>query len=279
MDIKRLLLFLAFSVQVVQAQVLDTISLKEFKTLKYKQVKALYAADEHGLNLVKKSHTRKINSYVFFGLSVPFAVTLNPTFIFPLGIASIKLSNNTKRSLYNKLKYYERVKYNMDTIKMVIPEDTNSYKYKYANYEFDVTLDEFKALGLEKQKAMFNINDTTQFIFDYSNTFKYNTEYTYIACTLLFALSSYFFYEGRTAFIDKGEMYFIPVTFFVASGIGFSSLGIYAFPGKKQKNKMDMNRILYTNIQQYYLTHKVYPVVARFIKNRREHHKPKPFLN
>ena len=70
-----MLLFLVVSVFVTQAQILDSISLKEFKTLKYKQVKALYQNDEDGLELIKKSHTRKINSYVFLGLSVPFAVT------------------------------------------------------------------------------------------------------------------------------------------------------------------------------------------------------------
>ncbi|MFA9214169.1 MAG: hypothetical protein ACEQSR_10040 [Candidatus Methylacidiphilales bacterium] len=110
-----ILLFLTVNALVVQAQVLDTISLKEFKTLKYKPVKALYQNDKDGLELIKKSHTRKINSYVFFGLSVPFAVTLNPSIWMPLTPAVIKLSNNTKKSLYNKLRYYERVKYNRDT--------------------------------------------------------------------------------------------------------------------------------------------------------------------
>ncbi|MBJ7428942.1 MAG: hypothetical protein JHD28_08305, partial [Bacteroidia bacterium] len=128
---KRLLLFLAFSVQVVQAQVLDTISLKEFKTLKYKQVKALYAADEYALDLIQKNRKRKINSYVFLGLSVPFAVTLNPTFQIPLGIGLYKYTNNTKNKLYNRLKYHERVKYNLDTISSKYSNDSNSGNYKF----------------------------------------------------------------------------------------------------------------------------------------------------
>jgi hypothetical protein len=56
---KIFILILLLSVFLIgKAQILDSISLKEFKTLKYKQVKALYQNDEDGLELIKKSHTR-----------------------------------------------------------------------------------------------------------------------------------------------------------------------------------------------------------------------------
>lgn len=273
-----IILFLTVFI-VGKAQVLDTISLQEFKGLKHKQIKALYTADEEALNIIKKSHTRKINAYVFFGLSVPFAVTLNPFIWIPLTPAVIKLSNNTKQSLYNKLLYYERVKYNKDTIKMVIPIDTNSYLYKYTKYEFDMTFEQFKALGHEKQKALFNINDTTQFIFDYSNTFKNNTELSYVGSTLLFTFSTYVFFEGTMAYLAKGDMYFIPVTILLGAGTIFTSLGIYVWPNKEYRKKMDNQRILFNYLQQYYLSHKVYPEVAKYIKSKRERYKPKPLIN
>jgi hypothetical protein len=124
-----LLIFLSFFIYAgIKAQVLDTLSLRGFKALKHKQIKALYAGDKNALDLIKKNQTRKINSYIFFGLSVPFAVTLDQAFFFPFTIAIVKNSNNTKRSLYNKLLYHERVKYQKDTLKMSIPSDTNSYK-------------------------------------------------------------------------------------------------------------------------------------------------------
>lgn len=261
------------------AQVLDSISLKEFKAIKYKQVKALYTFDEEALDIIKKSHTRKINAYVFFGLSVPFAVTLNPSIWMPLTPAVIKFSNNTKQSLYNKLLYYERVKYNKDTIKMAILTDTNSNLYKYLNYEFDITFEQFKALGHEKQKALYNINDTTQYIFDYSFTFKNNTELSYVGSSLLFTISTFMFFEGTMAYLAKGDLYFIPVTILVGAGTIFTSLGIYVWPNKEYRKKMDNQRILYNNLQQYYLSHKVYPEVAKYIKSKREQYKPKPLLN
>jgi hypothetical protein len=97
------LLFWCCSLLLAKAQVLDTVSLEEFKTLKYKQVKALYQNDEEGLELIKKSHTRKINSYVFFGLSVPFAVTLNPSIWMPLTPAVIKLKYHHEILYYTSI--------------------------------------------------------------------------------------------------------------------------------------------------------------------------------
>lgn len=277
---KLLILFsLAISVLVTQAQILDTISLDEFKTLKYKQVKALYQNDEDGLELIKKSHTRKINSYVFFGLSVPFAVTLNPSIWMPLTPAVIKLSNNTKRSLYYKLKYYERVKYNKDTIKMVIPEDTNSYVYKYANYEFDMTFEKFKALGKERQSALLNINDTTQYIFDYSINYSTAKVGQYILSGLSLTFGALFLSIGVTSYLSKGYEYRVPMIFGTGIGTASTLLGVYLWPSKEFLQKNDKQKQTYNNLQQYYLTHKVYSEMATYIKNRREQYKPKPFLN
>lgn len=262
-----------------KAQFLDSISLKEFKAIKYKQVKALYAADEEALDIIKKSHTRKINAYVFFGLSVPFAVTLNPSIWIPLTPAVIKLTNNTKESLYNKLLYYERVKYNKDTIKMAIPTDTNSYLYKYTKYEFDMTFEQFKVLGKVRQLALFNINDTTQYIFDYSINYAAAKEARYLLSGLSLTFGALFLSIGFTSYIYKGYEYQVPMIFGTGIGTASTLLGAYLWPSKEFLQKNDGQKQTYNNLQQYYLTHKVYNDLARYIKNKREYYKPKPLIN
>lgn len=273
---KLLILFsLAISVFVTQAQILDTISLDEFKTLKYKQVKALYQNDEDGLELIKKSHTRKINSYVFFGLSVPFAVTLNPSIWMPLTHAVIKLSNNTKRSLYYKLKYYERVKYNLDTVTLKAPKDSSLNFYKYANSTFDVNLVDFKKLSKEEIKKQYGMNDTSNWIIEnpeWSNISKV-TIITTGASTLLLGTAIYAL--SVKSIINPNAfpypvMVFIVGTPFVVTGIWLTSYG-----SKMKGSKIE----LYNNLKQYYTTHAVSSSMAKYIKYKREQYKPKTFLN
>lgn len=272
---KIFILILLLSVFLIgKAQILDSISLKEFKTLKYKQVKALYQNDEDGLELIKKSHTRKINSYVFLGLSVPFAVTLNPTIIFPLGIASIKLSNNTKWSLYNKLKYYERLKYNLDTAVLKIPKDSNVNFYNYVNYTFDIDLKDFDKLSNQKIMEKYGFNDTSKWIIEYSKGS--NISKVVIFCTSVgtLILGASFYATGvKSITHPEGFPYqiaFIMGTPLVVSGIW---LGIHGIKMKSPKIN------IYNNLKQYYTKHAVSSPLAKYIKNRREQYKPKPFLN
>jgi hypothetical protein len=264
------LLFWCCSLLLAKAQVLDTVSLEEFKTLKYKQVKALYQNDEAGLELIKKSHTRKINSYVFFGLSVPFAVTLNPAFQVPLGIGLYKYTNNTKYKLYKRLKYHERVKYNLDTISSKYSNDSNSGSYKFYNYSFDLSFDEFNKLNKKEIINTYGFNDTAKWIIEYSKGKVYSRVLvlTTGAGSLMFDGLIYLF-----ATIPDGLPYqvaFVMGTPLVISGVWLGVNGI------KMKNpKIEV----YNNLKQYYTTHAVSSSMAKYIKYKREQYKPKPLLN
>jgi hypothetical protein len=268
------LLFLCSSVFFAQSQILDTISLEKFKALKYKQLKLLYQNDEDGLELIKKSHTRKINSYVFFGLSVPFAVTLNPSIWMPLTPAVIKLSNNTKKNLYNKLRYYERMKYNLDTVVSKVPKDSNLNFYKYANTTFDINLEDFKKLSNKKIMEEYGFNDTSRWIIEYSKGkgFSKGIIIGTGALALFFGGSMY---AAGISSINKYDAFpyqlsFLLGTSFVVSGIW---LEIYGIKMKDAKTE------IYTNLKQYYTTHNVSKTMAKYIQYKREQYKPKPFLN
>jgi hypothetical protein len=255
------------------SQILDTISLPEFKGLKHKQIKALYANDEYALDLIQKNRKRKINSYVFLGLSVPFAVTLNPTFQFPLGIGLYKYANNTKKKLYKRLKYHERIKYNLDTIssKYFIDtisnkysNDTNSVNYKFYNYSFDLSIDDFNKLSKKEIVDSYGFNDTAKWIIEYSKgkVLSKVLILTTGAGSLMFGGLIYLF-----ATIPDGipyQMAFVMGTPFVISGIWLEVNGI------KMKNpKIEV----YNNLKQYYTTHSVSSSMAKYIKNKREQYK------
>ncbi len=264
------LLFLCAGVSISQAQVLDTLSLEEFKALKYKQVKALYQNDEAGLELIKKSHTRKINSYVFFGLSVPFAVTLNPAFQVPLGIGLYKYTNNTKYKLYKRLKYHERVKYNLDTISSKYSNDSNSGSYKFYNYSFNLSFDYFNKLSKKEMVDLYGFNDTAKWIIEYSKGKVHSKALilTTGAASLMFGGLIYLF-----ATIPDGipfQMAFVMGTPLVISGVWLGVNGI------KMKNpKIEV----YNNLKLYYTTHAVSSSMAKYINYKREQYKPKPLLN
>ena len=264
------LLFWCASAFIAQAQVLDTISLDEFKSLKYKQVKALYQNDEDGMVLIKKSHTRKINSYVFLGLSVPFAVTLNPAFQVPLGIGLYKYTNNTKYKLYKRLKYHERVKYNLDTISSKYSNDSNSGNYKFYNYSFDLSFDDFNKLNKKEIVDLYGFNDTAKWILEYSKGKVYSRVLTLTAGagSLMFGGLIYLF-----ATIPDGipyQMAFVMGTPLVISGVWLGVNGI-----KMGDAKTD----IYNNLKQYYTTHAVSSSMAKYIQYKREQYKPKPLLN
>lgn len=256
-----------------KAQVLDTISLKEFRGLKHKQIKALYAADADAIKIIKGNKNSRILSSVFYGVSGALSIPYNPIMLFPLGVAVIIHSKNTHKNLYNKLLYYERVKYNKDTVKMIIPIDTNTNKYKYANNKFDITLEEYKALDKQQQLALFNINDTTQYIFDYTKKYK-RTKYLKPLISGFFIYSSVFFtYYGIKSYShieSEDPMSGFGVTPYVAI---FTLAGIYFAPSKTEFIDLDSQRQVYNNLQQYYLTHKVNPKLARYIQIRREQYK------
>jgi hypothetical protein len=208
------------------------------------------------------------------GLSVPFAVTLNPTIIFPLGIASIKLSNNTKWSLYNKLKYYERLKYNLDTAVLKIPKDSNVNFYNYVNYTFDIDLKDFDKLSNQKIMEKYGFNDTSKWIIEYSKGS--NISKVVIFCTGVGTLTlgtSFYAFGVRSITHTNGipyQMALVLGTPLVISGIWLVVNGI-----KMKSFKIEV----YNNLKQYYTTHAVSSSMAKYIKNRREQHKPKPFLN
>jgi len=269
-----MLLFLVVSVFVTQAQVLDTITLDEFKALKYKQVKALFQNDEDGLDLIKKSHTRKINSYVFFGLSVPFAVTLNPSIWMPLTPAVIKLSNNTKRSLYHKLRYYERVKYNLDTVVSKIPKDSSLNFYKYANFTFEINLEDFKKLSNQKIMEEYGFNDTSRWIIEYSKG-KGSSKVIIIGTGALSLFLGGSMYAAGISSINKYDAFPYQFSFLLGTPLVVSGIWLDVY-GIKMK---DAKTEIYNNLKQYYITHNVSKTMAKYIQNKREQFKPKPFLN
>ena len=247
-----------------KAQVLDTISLQEFKGLKHKQIKALYAADEYALDLIQKNRKRKINSYVFLGLSVPFAVTLNPTFQFPLGIGLYKYANNTRKKLYLRLKYHERVKYNLDTISSKYSNDTNSGNYKFYNYLFNLTFDDFNKLSKQEIVNSYGFNDTAKWIIEYSKGKVYPRVLvlTTGAVSLMYGGLIYLFAMSPNGI--PYQMAFVMGTPFVISGVWLGVNGI------KMKNpKIEV----YNNLKQYYTTHSVSSSMAKYIKNKREQYK------
>lgn len=256
-----------------KAQILDTISLQEFKDLKYKQVKALFENDEDGLDLIKKSHTRKINSYVFFGLSVPLAVTLNPTIWIPLTPAVIKLSNNTQKSLYNKLRYYERVKYNLDTVVLKSTKDSNINFYKYANSTFDIDLKDFVKLTNKELIKNYGFNDTAKWIIEYSkgnNINKNSVRSIGIISIMLGGLSYYYtiyYYINHVDFPPQAGIF---------TGTPLIIGGIYLW---HQANQIKASNIeIFYNLQHYYLNHTVPKEIEKFIKNKREKYKPRPLF-
>lgn len=269
-----MLLFLAVSVFVTQAQVLDTITLDEFKALKYKQVKALFQNDEDGLDLIKKSHTRKINSYMFFGLSVPFAVTLNPSIWMPLTPAVIKLSNNTKRSLYHKLRYYERVKYNLDTVVSKIPKDSSLNFYKYANFTFEINLEDFKKLSNQKIMEEYGFNDTSRWIIEYSKGRGFSKVIIISTGALSLFLGGSMYAAGISS-INKYDAFPYQFSFLLGTPLVVSGIWLEVY-GIKMK---DAKTEIYNNLKQYYITHNVSKTMAKYIQNKREQFKPKPFLN
>lgn len=263
----------------IKAQILDTLTLKDFKALRHKQIKALYSGDKNALDLIKKNQTRKINSYIFFGLSVPFAVTLDQAFFFPFTIAIVKNSNNTKKSLYNKLLYYERAKYQKDTLKMSIPSDTNSYKYQYAHHVFNMTLAEFKALGYNKQHKLLIINDTTQYIFDYYDKYQTSNYAAPVVSSIFWGGGALFYAYGAANYFWRTDGYQVLVPLCLVAGTISSLIGFYTIPTDKEIRKFDVEGQTYNSLQLYYLTHNVHSDMARYIKNRREQYKPKPLFD
>jgi hypothetical protein len=253
-----------------KAQVLDTISLKEFSGLKYKQIKALYAADADAIEIIKGNKNSRILASVLYGVSGALSITYNPIMLFPLGVAVIIHSKNTHKNLYNKLLYFERIKYNKDTLKMAIPNDTNSYKFKYGNHVFDISLENFKAFDKDKQLALFNINDTTQYIFDYTKKYKRTKYLKPILSGFCLGSGAFFLGSSVSLFIHKDYASFVSAT-----TIGWVSTlaGIYIAPSKTEFIDLAGQRQVFNNLKLYYLEHKVNPKLLRYIQIRREQFK------
>ena len=253
-----------------KAQVLDTISLKEFSGLKHKQIKALYAADEDANEIIKGNRNSRILASVLYGVSGALSIPYNPIMLFPLGVAVIIHSKNTRKNLYNKLLYFERIKYNKDTLKMAIPNDSNSYKFKYANHVFDISLEAFKSLGRDKQLALFNINDTTQYIFDYTKKYKRTKYLKPILSGFCLGSGAFFLGSSVSLFIHTDYAFFVSAT---TIGLVSTLAGIYISPSKTEFIDLASQRQVFNNLKLYYLEHKVNPNLLRYIQIRREQFK------
>ncbi len=252
-----MLLFLAVSVLVTQAQVLDTLSLEEFKTLKYKQIKALYQNDEEGLGLIKKSHSRKINSYVFLGLSVPFAAFNNPVFMPLIATSIIKYNNNTKLKLYHKLINYGKANTFLDTILQVQIIDSNSSKFRFDNYIFNMSYNDFDKLSRAEMISYFNVNDTTLTILEiYRNkivTKRINN--TVGIFSLGFGLLNLGLSVGSVVIDGYKNEYFIPIIATSFIGVSFTSLSYYLFRQSMKLTNNDIKLDTYNALMKYYTTH------------------------
>ena len=251
------LLFLCASAFIAQAQVLDTISLDEFKSLKYKQVKALYQNDEDGMELIKKSHTRKINSYVFLGLSVPFAALNNPIFMPLIATSIIKYNNNTKLKLYHKLLNYGKPNAFSDTILQVKDIDSNSSKFRFENYIFNMSYNDFDKLSRAEMIEYFNVNDTTQAILEnYRNeivTKRINN--TIGIFSLGFGLLNLGLSVGSVVIDGYKNEYFIPIIATSFIGVSFTSLSYYLLQKGMKLTNNDIKLETYNALMKYYTTH------------------------
>jgi hypothetical protein len=262
-------LLFVFIVLIAQAQVLDTISLDKFKTLNYNQLKAMCQNDTDGLELIKKSHKRKINSYVFLVLSVPFAAFNNPIFMPLLATSIIKYSNNTKVKLYQKLSNDENSSSFSDTILQMQVIDSNSSKFRFDNYIFNMSYEDFDKLSRAEMINYFNVNDTTQAILeDYRNnvvTRRFN--YSVGTYSLGFGLLLIGLSAGSIVIDGYKNEYFIPIIATSCIGISFTSLSYYLFRKSMKLTNGDIKLETYNALMKYYTTHQFENKVYLKIRN------------
>jgi hypothetical protein len=142
-----------------------------------------------------------------------------------------------------------------------------------------MTLAEFKALGYDMQYKLLNINDTTQYIFDYYNTYRNSNDASLIVSSLFFGGGALFYAYGIANYFWRTDGYQVLVPLCLVVGSISTLIGVYISPKKKEMGKFYIENQTYNCIQLYYLTHKVHSDLARYIKNRREQYKPKPLFD
>ncbi|MFA9214357.1 MAG: hypothetical protein ACEQSR_11005 [Candidatus Methylacidiphilales bacterium] len=135
-------------------------------------------------------------------------------------------------------------------------------------------MEDFKKLSNQKIMEEYGFNDTSRWIIEYSKGKGFSKGIIIGTGALSLFLGGNMYAVGISS-INKYDAFpyqfsFLFGTTLVVSGVWLEVYGI------KMK---DAKTEIYNNLKQYYTTHNVSKKMAKYIQYKREHYKPKPFLN
>ena len=158
------ILISTFIANIASAQILDTISQKQFIHYSFNDYKRIYKDGPKELKIVTRFHRKRIIAYYLYGATVLLLPTadIGPFPLITLVVAGEFSFRNTKRQLYDQLKTYEKYNF-IKPLKSKIDSNLteNLSPQKTADSLFTISFSDFKNLDYEKIKSKYNINDTT----------------------------------------------------------------------------------------------------------------------
>ncbi len=263
--------FLCWSVFYCKAQMLDSISIKQFKQCSFKELKKIYKNEPKAIRSIKVFRRNRILAYTLYGASIallPANETVGPVWAFAL-VGGIYLNvKNSKAQLYNQLRTYEKfhpIKKNTivsDSDLLVKPYHVTSKTPQINDSVFTISLKEFKKLSYDEIKIQFNVNDTTHLIFKLfeQTEKKFDNAILGSICYPLIGVLAYA--VGGSPFSNKEEIVvsivFIPISI-IASVVCISS-ATYNYEYITREN-------LYYSFKNYFTYHTFDYRTETYIKN------------
>jgi len=256
---------LIISASISNAQILDTISKKQFIHYSFNDYKKIFKDESKALKIINRFNKNRIIEYYMYGATVLLIPTasIGPFPLVTLVVAGELTFRNTKLQLYDQLKTYEKYSCTKSTkpkFDSIFIE--NFSPQKTTDSLFAISFSEFKNIDYENIKSRYNVNDTTHLIFKLFESNDRTRDASFKGLVLFPILGVASFLGITSKGINEEET---PVLIGIET---FLSLGtVICFPIYANSLNFSKKEYLYHSLQNYFNHHTIDNRTKRYISN------------